>query len=64
MFSVCLGEEEEDVFDETQHSDSFGQLCAGQSWWQLRWSLGLDSADIGRTKEKQYWLRSFKVAHL
>ena len=47
------------VFDETQHSASRGQLSAGQSWCQLRWSLTQQAAGSGRTKEKQYWLRSF-----
>ena len=57
------------VIDETQHSPSPGQLSAGQSWWQLRWSLtqraaGSRQQAVGEQKKNNIGFALFKVAHL
>lgn len=57
------------VFDETQHSASPGQLSAGHiapvSAQVVPQLHGSDTASARRTKEKQFWLLAlFKVAHL
>ena len=41
------------VFDETQHSASRGQLSAGQSWCQLRWSLTQQAAGSRQWENKR-----------